>query len=90
MAYLLTNLPTDIRNIIDEKVKELPLTTGRLLCQDRNTMTCYIYEIIGWHTDEEHVGIMDEDYGSPDYETDKCETADLNRFVDDFKIFLIC
>ena len=78
MAYLLTNLPTDIRNIIDEKVKELHETDYRkatlktLADEAVEYMTCYIYEIIGWHTDVlhfawlEHVGIMDDrDYGSP-------------------------
>lgn len=72
MAYLLTNLPTDITNLIDEKVQELHETDYRkamlktLADEATEYMSCVICEAMEWNTDDlnhawlQLVGALDE------------------------------
>lgn len=67
MAYLLTNLPTEITNLIDEKVQELHETDYRkamlkILAEEAVIyMTCVICEAMEWYSDDLYIAWQELD-----------------------------
>ena len=74
MAHLLTNLPTDITNFIDEKVQELHetdyrKTTLKTLADEAAThMTCVIGEAMEWYSDDLHFAWQELDLSRYEHE----------------------
>lgn len=84
MAYLLTNLPIDIKNFIDEKVKELHETdyrkaTLKTLADEAAThMTCVIGQAMGWYSYDLHFAWQELDLSR--YENDHGPSGDSGNY----------
>lgn len=85
MAHFLTNLPTDIKNLIDEKVQELHETDYRkaklkaLAHEAATHMTCVIGQAIQWYSYDLHFAGQELDLSR--YENDHGPSGECGNYL---------